>query len=142
MLEAIAKFNTDPSHSRLAAREGIDSGVVVIGDGAGKGADVYGEAPNMAARVQASAEPGTLLITEAAHRLIPGIFVVEEWGAQILKGIANPVQLYRVIRPRGMRGRLAAVAAARGLTPFVGREDELRLLGQTVLIVGEAGIGK
>ena len=153
MLEAIAKFNTDPSHSRSAARVGIDSGVVVIGDGAGKGADVYGEAPNMAARVQAAAEPGTLLITEAAHRLIPGIFVVEECGAQILKGIAYPVQLYRVIRPRGMRGRLAAVAAARGLTPFVGREDELRLLmnrweravggeGQTVLIVGEAGIGK
>jgi class 3 adenylate cyclase len=152
VLEAIWKFNTDPSQSRLAARVGIDSGVVVIGDGTGKGADVYGEAPNMAARVQAAAEPGTLLITEAAHRLIPGVFVVEECGAQILKGIPDPVLLYRVIRPSGKRGRLAA-AAMRGLTPFVGREDELRLLmdrwersvdgeGQAVLIVGEAGIGK
>src|SRR5262249_26719442 len=150
--EAISKFNSDPSHPRLAARVGIDSGVVVIGDGTGKGADVYGEAPNMAARVQAAAEPGTLLITEAAHRLIPGVFVVEECGAQILKGIPDPVPLYRVIRPSGVRGRLAA-AAVRGLTPFVGREDELRLLmdrwertnngeGQTILIVGEAGIGK
>jgi class 3 adenylate cyclase/tetratricopeptide (TPR) repeat protein len=152
ILEAISKFNTDLSRSRLAARVGIDSGVVVIGDGTGKGADVYGEAPNMAARVQAAAEPGTLLITEAAHRLIPGVFVVEEFGAQILKGIPDPVPLYRVIRPSGMRGRLAA-AATRGLTPFVGREDELGLLmgrwertveseGQTILIVGEAGIGK
>jgi class 3 adenylate cyclase len=126
MLEAISKFNSDPSHPRLAARVGIDSGVVVIGDGTGKGADVYGEAPNMAARVQAAAEPGTLLITEAAHRLIPGVFVVEEFGAQILKGIPDPVPLYRVIRLSGMRGRLAA-AAVRGLTPFVGREDELVL---------------
>jgi class 3 adenylate cyclase/tetratricopeptide (TPR) repeat protein/ABC-type lipoprotein export system ATPase subunit len=151
MLEATSKYS-DPSHPRLAARVGIDSGVVVIGPGTGKGADVYGEAPNMAARVQAAAEPGTLLITEAAHRLIPGVFVVEECGAQILKGIPDPVPLYRVIRPSGVRGRLAA-AAARGMTPFVGREDELGLLidrwertvdseGQTVLIVGEAGIGK
>src|SRR5207253_2034695 len=118
----------------------------------GKGADVFGETPNIAARVQSAAKPGTVLITHAAHRLISGLFVVEECGAQILKGIAEPVQLYRVIRPVGTRGRLAA-AAARGLTPFVAREDELRLLmnrweranggeGQVVLIVGEAGIGK
>jgi class 3 adenylate cyclase len=99
ILEAISKFNTDPSNSRLAARVGIDSGVVVIGDGTGKGADVYGEAPNMAARVQAAAEPGTVLITQAAHRLISGVFVVEDCGAKMLKGIPNPVSLYRVIGP-------------------------------------------
>jgi class 3 adenylate cyclase/tetratricopeptide (TPR) repeat protein len=152
MLETISKFNTEPSHSRVAARVGIDSGVVVIGNGTGKGADVYGQAPNMAARVQAAAEPGALLITEAAHRLIPGVFVVDECGAQILKGIPDPVLVYRVIRPSGMRGHVAA-AAVRGLTPFVGREDELRLVmerwkrtvegeGQVVLVTGEPGIGK
>jgi class 3 adenylate cyclase len=152
ILEAISKFNTESSHSRLAARVGIDSGVVVIGDGTGKGADVYGEAPNMAARVQAAAEPGALLITQAVHRLIPGVFVVQECGAQVLKGIPDPVPLYRVIRPSGMRGPRAA-AAARGMTPFVGRGDELRLLinrweravegeGQVVLVTGEPGIGK
>jgi tetratricopeptide (TPR) repeat protein len=76
--------------------------------------------------------------------------VVEDRGAQELKGVANPVELYRVIRPTGVRGRLAT---ARGLTPFVGREEELQLLlsrwelarqgkGQLVLVVGEAGIGK
>ena len=74
-------------------------------------------------------------------------------GAPALKGIERPVQLYRVIQPSGVRGRLEAAAAARGLTPFVGREDELRSLmnrweraldgeGQVALIIGEAGIGK
>jgi class 3 adenylate cyclase/tetratricopeptide (TPR) repeat protein len=152
MVDAISKFNADPSHLKLVARVGIDSGVVVIGPGTGKGADVYGEAPNMAALVQAAAESGTVLITNAAHRLISGLFMVEERSAQTLKGIEHPAQLYRVIRPSGIRGRLAA-AAAHGLTPFVGREDELHLMmnrwecavdseGQVVLIVGEAGIGK
>jgi class 3 adenylate cyclase/tetratricopeptide (TPR) repeat protein len=152
ILEAISKLNRDTSHPKLATRGGIDSGVVVIGPDTGKGAEVYGEAPNMAARVQAAAEPDTLLLTEAAHRLVPGVFEVEECGQQILKGISDPVPLYRVIRPTGMRGRLAA-AAVRGLTPFVGRDDELRLLmdrwertvdgeGQVVLITGEPGIGK
>ncbi|HJU09893.1 MAG TPA: AAA family ATPase, partial [Candidatus Binataceae bacterium] len=152
ILDAISKFETAPCHSKLAARVGIDSGVVVIGDGTGIGADVYGEAPNMAARVQSAADSGTLLITETVHRLISGLFVVEERGPQQLKGIAQPVELYRVIRPSGVRGRLAA-ESARGLTPFIGREEELRLLmnrwrraidgeGQVSLIVGEPGIGK
>src|SRR6266849_6185532 len=93
------------------------------------------------------------MITDAVHRLVSGLFVVEDRGAQALKGIERPVQLYRVIQPSGVRGRLQAVAASRGLTPFVGREDELRSLmnrwervldgeGQVALITGEAGIGK
>src|SRR4029077_3658790 len=87
------------------------------------------------------------------HQLVSGLFVVEDRGAQALKGIERPIQLYRVIQPSGVRGRLEAAAAARGLTPFVGREDELRSLmnrweraldgeGQVALIIGEAGIGK
>jgi class 3 adenylate cyclase/DNA-binding winged helix-turn-helix (wHTH) protein len=106
ILEAISKFNTDASHLKLTARVGIDSGLVVIGAGTAKGADVYGQAPNMAARIQSAAEPDTLLITEATHRLIPGVFVVEECSPQILKGISDPVPLYRVIRPSGVRGRI------------------------------------
>jgi len=152
MVNAISKLNGDHSHPELAARVGIDSGAVVVSAGTGKDADVFGETPNIAARVQSWAKPGTVLITEAVHRLISGLFVVEERGAQILKGIARPVRLYRVVRLSGMRGRLAATAV-NGLTPFVGREEELRLLmnrwersvngeGQVVLIVGEAGIGK
>jgi len=137
----------------LSARIGIDSGTVVVGASAGKDADVFGDTPNIAARVQAAAEPGTVVITDATHRLVSGLFVVDQLGAQVLKGIERPVELYRVIQPSGVRGRLEAAAASRGLTPFVGREDELRLLmsrwertldgeGQTALIIGEAGIGK
>jgi tetratricopeptide (TPR) repeat protein len=94
-----------------------------------------------------------VLITDAVHRLVSGLFVVEDRGTPALKGIERPVQLYRVVQPSVVRGRLEAAAAARGLTPFVGREDELRSLihrwehaldgeGQVALIVGEAGIGK
>jgi predicted ATPase len=81
------------------------------------------------------------------------LFVVESRGASELKGIDRSVQLYRVVQPSGVRGRLGALAATRALTPFVGRESELRLLGerlelarqgegQVALIIGEAGIGK
>jgi class 3 adenylate cyclase/tetratricopeptide (TPR) repeat protein len=154
MLDAISKLGDQAGCPKLTARVGIDSGaVVVVGAGAGKEADVFGEAPNIAARVQAAAEPSTALITDAVHRLVSGLFVVENHGAPALKGIERPVELYRVVQPSGVRGRLGALAATRALTPFVGRESELRLLGerwelacegegQVALIVGEAGIGK
>jgi class 3 adenylate cyclase/tetratricopeptide (TPR) repeat protein len=153
ILDAISKLNEHPSRPKLAARVGIDSGAVVVGAGADKEADVFGDTPNIAARVQAIAEPGTVVITDAVHRLVSGLFVVEDRGAQALKGVERPVQLYRVVQPSGVRGRLEAAAAAHALTPFVGREDELRLLrnrweraldseGQVALIIGEAGIGK
>src|SRR5229473_2642603 len=153
ILDTIAKLNEQSERRKLSARVGIDSGAVVVGAGAGKETDVFGDAPNIAARVEAAAEPGTVMITDAVHRLVSGLFVVEDRGAQPLKGIERPTQLYRVIQPSGMRGRLEAGAAARGLTPFVGREDELRSLanrweralegeGQVALIIGEAGIGK
>ena len=64
ILDAIAKLNEQPARPKLAARVGIDSGAVVVGAGAGKDADVFGDAPNIAARVQAAAAPGTVLITE------------------------------------------------------------------------------
>ena len=162
LLEAIAKLNADRRSSlpmskdgggdrpKLAARVGIDSGAVVVGAGASKDTDVFGETPNIAARLQATATLGTVLITAATHRLISGLFVVEALGPRTLKGIATPAEVFQVVRPTGVRGRLAA---ARSLTPFVGREEELRLLlsrwqraregeGQLALVVGEAGIGK
>ena len=153
ILEAISKLNEHPTRPKLSARIGIDSGAVVVGTGAGKDTDVFGDTPNIAARVQAAAGPGTVVITDAVHRLISGLFVVEDCGAQAFKGVDRPVQLYRVVQPSGVRGRLEAAAATRALTPFIGREDELRLLmsrweraldseGQVTLIIGEAGIGK
>jgi class 3 adenylate cyclase/tetratricopeptide (TPR) repeat protein len=153
ILDAIAKLNEQPGHANLSARVGIDSGLVVIAKGAGHEAEVFGDTPNIAARVQATAEPGTVGITDATHRLVSGLFVVEDRGAHELKGIERPLQLYGVVRPSGMRGRFPAIAAMRGMTPFVGREDELRSLlhrwervcdgeGQVVTIIGEGGIGK
>jgi class 3 adenylate cyclase/tetratricopeptide (TPR) repeat protein len=137
----------------LHVRVGIHTGPVVVGRGGGDAPDVFGETPNLAARVQAAAEVDTVLITAATHQLVAGLFVVEERGPQPLKGIAAPVVLYRVAQASGVRGRLAAAASAHTLTPFVGRERERQTLaeaweraqdgeGQVVLIVGEPGIGK
>jgi class 3 adenylate cyclase len=145
ILDAISKLNEHPTYPKLSARVGIDSGAVVVGSGTGKDADIFGDTPNIAARVQAAAAPDSLVISAAVHRLISGLFIVEDRGKQPLKGIDQPVQLYCVIRPSGVRGRLEAAATSRGLIPFVGREDELSLLinrwecaidgeGQAVLI--------
>jgi len=153
LLDAISQLDNSRTHPKLSARIGIDSGTVVIGQGAGKETDVFGDAPNVAARVQSSAAPGSVLITSAVHKLVSGLFLVEDCGTPALKGLERPVQLYRIIEQSRARGRLEAAAAARGLTPFVGRDDELRSLmnrwervldgeGQVVLILGEAGIGK
>jgi class 3 adenylate cyclase/tetratricopeptide (TPR) repeat protein len=150
ILEEVSKLNQESRFPTVLVRVGIDSGAVVVGAGAGEHTDVFGEAPNIAARVQNAAASNTVLLTASTQRLVSGRFVLEECGVQQLKGVANPVELYRVLRPTGVRGRLAA---ARGLTPFVGREDELRLLLsrwervregeiQLVIVAGEAGIGK
>jgi class 3 adenylate cyclase/tetratricopeptide (TPR) repeat protein len=150
ILDAVKKLNHGSRDPQLIARVGIDSGAVVVGAGAGQDADVFGESPNIAARLLATAAPGTVLITAATHRLISGLFVVEALGPRPLKGISSPLEVFQVVRPTGVRGRLQA---GRTLTPFVGREEELRLLlsrwertregeGQMALIIGEPGIGK
>ncbi len=149
ILESVSELNLVSRNPKISVRVGIDSGAVVVGRGAGKDADVFGEAPNIAARVQSAAAANTVLITAGTHRLISGLFVVEQLGAQELKGVVPPVELYRVLRPTGVRSRLGM----RGLTPFVGREEEIRLLltrweraregeSQVVLVIGEPGIGK
>ena len=129
----------------LSARIGIESGQVVVE----AGGEVFGDAPNVAARVQAAAEPGSVLITLNVQRQVAGLFVVEEQGARELRGVTGPVELFRIVRASGGRRR----GGARALTPFVGREEELGLLarrwerawageGQLALIVGEPGLGK
>jgi class 3 adenylate cyclase/tetratricopeptide (TPR) repeat protein len=129
----------------LSARIGIECGSVVV-DAAG---EVFGEAPNVAARVQAAAEPGSVLVTGSVQRQVAGLFVVEEKGAHELKGVAQPLSLYRVIRASGAGRR----GGGKALTPFVGREEDIGTLlrrwdrvrageGQFVQIVGEPGLGK
>jgi class 3 adenylate cyclase len=144
---ALAELNERNVRSgvpELTARIGIDAGPVVV-DAAG---EVFGDAPNFAARVQALAEPGTVLITARVQRQTAGLFVAEDRGAHALKGVPEPTTLFRIVRASGGRR-----FGARALTPLVGREEELDLLcrrweraargeGQFIQIVGEPGIGK
>jgi class 3 adenylate cyclase/predicted ATPase len=155
IVEAIDSLNSQDAQSvrpRLSVRIGIDSGNVVIGRGGSSESEVFGDTPNIASRVQSQAEAGTVVVSAAANRLISGKFVVQERGAHRVKGIAEPFELYRIIRLSGTRSRLSATSG-RSLTEFVGREEEMRLLwghwersaqgeGQVTLVVGEAGIGK
>jgi len=155
ILHALATLNARLEREygvRLAVRIGVHTGEVVIGQGGGDGTDVFGEAVHVAARVQQLAGPNEVLVTGPTSRLVSGLFVMEEGGAHALRGILDPVTLYRVLEPSGARGRLQ-VAGARGLTPFVGRDVERALLrsrwsraqdgqGQVVFVSGEPGIGK
>jgi class 3 adenylate cyclase len=150
IVEAMAPLNATlaaDQGARLSVRVGMHTGPVVIADGG----EVFGETANIAARVQSAAEPDTVVITGATQRLVARLFVVEDRGPQMLKGVREAVTLYRVMRPSGVRSRLD-VAAGR-LTRFVGREVELATLvdrweraqdgeGQNVLVLGEAGVGK
>lgn len=140
---------------RLVARVGIHTGTAVVGAmGGGVRSEVLavGETPNIAARAQGAAPPDAVVITAAVHDLVSGLFVVEDSGATRLKGVDKPIRLYRVVGAGVARRRLRG-SGAHGLTPFVGRGDELHLLlgrweraregsGQVVLVTGEAGIGK
>jgi class 3 adenylate cyclase len=144
-LAEINAKNRGKGASDLLARIGIESGPVVV-EATG---EVFGDAPNVAARVQAAAEPGSVLVTMNVRRQVAGLFVAEERGARELRGVVEPVQLFRIVRASGGGRR----GGARALTPFVGREEELGVLarrwersrageGQLALIVGEPGLGK
>lgn len=154
IIEAIKSINRGlPEGGQIAVRAGIDTGPVMVGYlGGGERREItaIGETPNIAARAQAAAPSGGLAITAATRRLVAGLFAVEPLGLQNFKGVAHPIELFRVQRASGMRSRLHAAPT---LTPFIGREHELRTLveswnlaaageGQVVVIRGEPGIGK
>ena len=140
----------------LAVRVGIATGPVVVGDLVGEGASqesaVVGETPNLAARFQSTASPNTVVIGQVTHGLTGGRFEYEDLGAQNVKGVAEPVHTWRIVAPTSTEGRFESTHS-RGVTPLVGRKHELALMGerwqraiegegQTVLLAGEAGIGK
>jgi class 3 adenylate cyclase/predicted ATPase len=144
-LADLNRKNAGIGKPELKTRIGLETGPVVV-DATG---EVYGDVPNIAARVQALAEPSAVFITAQVQRQVAGLFVVEEYGCHQLKGVPQPVTLFRLIRASG-GGRRSSV---RQLTPFVGREEEMAMLmrrwerawegdGQFVLIVGEPGLGK
>ncbi len=144
-LAELNRKNAAGQKPELAARVGIETGPVVV-DAAG---EIFGDAPNVASRVQALAEPGAIMITGQVQRQIAGLFVAEERGGHQLKGLKEPVTLFRLVRASGGGTR----SSRRVPTPLVGRDEEIAMLmrrwerarqgdGQLVLIVGEPGLGK
>ncbi len=139
----------------IQIRIGIHTGPVVIGavgDGEQTEQLALGETPNLAARVQGKAAANTLVISRDTYRLVQGLFACEDLGSQELKGFSAPLTLYQVTGKGEAQSRFD-VSVQQGLTPFIGREEELELLlrrwerakegdGQVVMLSGEAGIGK
>jgi class 3 adenylate cyclase len=150
-VRGLKTLGTEP----LAVRIGIATGLVVVGDLVGEGSAqeqaVVGKTPNLAARLQALAEPGQIVLGGATRRLIGDLFRLRELGRQTVKGFTEPVEAFAVEGVAAAESRFEA--ARRGLTDLVGRAGESALLldrlrrawagaGQIVLLSGEAGIGK
>jgi class 3 adenylate cyclase/tetratricopeptide (TPR) repeat protein len=145
-----------PDGTRLQARIGIATGLVVVGEIVGTGSaqerTIVGETPNLAARLQSLAAPDTILISEATQHLLGGMFDLEPIGEHELKGFARPVPVWRARGEASVESRFAAIRTG-GNLPFIGRAHEMGLLldrwrlarqgeGQIVTVIGEAGIGK
>jgi class 3 adenylate cyclase/predicted ATPase len=158
MVEALGQLNVRLQQDQgveLAVRLGIHTGLVVVGEvggGARQEQLALGETPNLAARLQGIAAPNTVVTSAATVQLLGGFFTCQSLGTPALKGLAKPLEVYRVLHESTARSRLEA-AGSTGLTPLVGREQEVGLLrarwaqvkdgmGQVILLSGEAGIGK
>ncbi|HYI04970.1 MAG TPA: AAA family ATPase, partial [Reyranella sp.] len=146
----------DVKSIKLQARVGIATGLVVVGDLIGEGSTqeqtVIGETPNLAARLQALAEPDSVVIAGGTRRLVGDLFEYRDLGAVEVRGIAGPVPAWQVLRPSAVESRFEALHGS-VLSPLVGRDEEIDLLlrrwarakagdGQVVLVSGEPGIGK
>ena len=158
ILAAIERLPTRLADERsvaLAARIGIHTGLVVVGAmGSGHRQEelALGETPNIAARLQSIAEPGSVVLSAATQRLVGSAIQCRDLGAHPVKGLAEPVRVYQVVGERAAPGMLDVVPPS-GMTALVGREQEVGLLlerwervkdghGQAVLLSGEPGIGK
>ena len=154
VIDAVGRL--DIKSVQLQARVGIATGLVVVGDLIGEGSaqeqSVVGETPNLAARLQALAEPGTVVIAASTRRLVADLFEYRDLGTVEVKGIAAPVPAWQVLRPSSVASRFEALRGA-ALRRLIGRDEEVDLLlrrwarakggdGQIVLISGEPGIGK
>jgi class 3 adenylate cyclase/predicted ATPase len=154
-VKALQQDNPHPEWS-IAARIGVATGHVLVGELMGqdtaKERSVFGETPNLAARLQAVAQPNQLVIDLATKRLVGNEFEFVDLGAFSLKGFDTPIQAWQVLSPTLSASRFESHRSSH-LAKFVGREEELALLlgrwreavggeGQVVLLCGEAGIGK
>jgi predicted ATPase/class 3 adenylate cyclase len=155
LIDAVANLQTDIG-AELQVRIGIATGTVVVGDLLGEGAAqeqaVVGETPNLAARLQTLAEPGTVLISASTHRLTGGNFEYRDLGHVTLKGWGESVPAWQLLGTSGVESRFEAQHQTR-LTPLIGRDEEIDLLlrrwrhaaqgeGCAVVLSGDPGIGK
>jgi len=158
IVEAMGKLNSrlEPEYGvQLAVRLGIHTGPVVVGEMGGGGRHeqlALGETPNIAARLEGLAEPGTVAISAMTKRLVEGAFALKDLGSHRLKGVPEPIAVAQVLNPIVTQGDEEEVGTG-VVTTLVGRDEEIGLLlrrweqskegfGQVVLINGEAGIGK
>jgi class 3 adenylate cyclase/predicted ATPase len=154
VIAAVGRLDVKPA--KLQTRVGIATGLVVVGDLIGEGSaqeqSVVGETPNLAARLQALAEPDAVVIGGTTRRLVGDLFDYSDLGVVEVKGIAMPVPAWQVLRPSGVASRFEALRGS-ALTPLVDRDEEIDLLvrswartktgdGQVVLVSGEPGLGK
>jgi class 3 adenylate cyclase/predicted ATPase len=154
LIEAVGRLEV--GSVKLQARIGIATGLVVVGDLIGEGSaqeqSVVGETPNLAARLQALAEPDAIVIAASTRRLVGELFEYRHLGAVEVKGITAPIPAWQVLRPSVVASRFEALRGS-ALSPLVGRDEEIDLLlrrwgrakssdGQVVLVSGEPGIGK
>jgi class 3 adenylate cyclase/tetratricopeptide (TPR) repeat protein len=154
LLAAGVRVGSGPTEARLSVRVGIATGVVVVGElmrsGVADNPPVVGDAPNLAARLQALAEPGAVLVAEATRRLTGGLFEYRDWGLQHMEGFADPVRVWRVVGAR-LTSRFRALRSQ--ALPLIGRDAAMAALaarwalaergaGQVALVSGEPGIGK
>src|SRR5262245_7469363 len=155
LVEAMANVRTD-AEVVLQTRVGLATGTVVVGelliDRTPVEQSVVGETPNLAARLQALADPGTVLICPNTHRLTGGHFNYRYLGAHPFKGWVEPVPVWQVLGTSGVESGSEQMHQSK-LPPLVGREEEIELLlrrwqhatveeGRVVILTGEPGIGK
>lgn len=155
IVDAVTAAEPRPGLS-LHVRIGIATGLVVAGDIIGEGASeeraVLGVTPNLAARLQGLATPDSVVIGDRTRQIAGAFFDYEDLGENDLKGISEPQRAWRVTGESAATSRFEA-SAADGLTPLVGREEEIALLlnrwrqaldrdGQVAMLKGEAGVGK
>ena len=152
LVAAVGALGDEVGARELQARAGVLTGEAAVNLGAVGEGMVAGDLVNTAARIQAEAEPGSVLVGLATRRASEGAIAFADAGEHLLKGKAEPVALYRAVRVTAARG---GALRSEGLeAPFVGRERELRLVKELfhasaeqsrphlVQITGIAGIGK
>lgn len=150
--KAVRRISTGPGQS-MDVRVGVATGVVIVEGGEGRADDFTGAAANLAARLQTVAEPGGVIVSDLTHKLIGTRFETEPLGEAELRGIREPVPIFRLLRERRDLTRFETRPHGAQLSPLVGRRQELEILheawrdattgrGGAALLLGEAGIGK